>query len=53
MEKSKILLNELVSAEFRAPKGVRLLPIRVAMSSDSKTVIIGDTGGELHTWKAP
>ncbi|MFN7706462.1 MAG: hypothetical protein ACK5OH_00495, partial [bacterium] len=53
MEKSKILLNELVSAEFRAPKGVRLLPIRVAMSSDSETVIIGDTGGELHAWKAP
>ena len=53
MEKSKILLNELVSAEFQAPKGVRLLPIRVAMSSDSETVIIGDTGGELHTWKVP
>jgi WD40 repeat protein len=53
IEKSKILLNELVSAEFQAPKGVRLLPIRVAMSGDSETVIIGDTGGDLHAWKVP
>lgn len=52
-ERTKIRIDELVPVESQAPKGVRLLPIRVALSSDSKTVVIGDTGGMTHSWTIP
>ena len=49
-ERSKILINELVSAGSQAPKGVRLLPIRVAISNDNKIVLVGDTSGNICSW---
>ena len=49
-ERSKIMINELVSAGSQAPKGVRLLPIRVAISNDNKIVLVGDTSGNICSW---
>ncbi|MEO8494420.1 MAG: c-type cytochrome domain-containing protein [Planctomycetota bacterium] len=33
-----------------APKGVKLLPTRVAISADGSFVLAGDSAGQLHVW---
>ncbi|HCS51139.1 c-type cytochrome domain-containing protein [Rubinisphaera sp.] len=39
--------------ENHLPPGVRILPTRVAVSSDGSTILAGDTAGKLHSWKLP
>ncbi|MEY3175960.1 MAG: hypothetical protein RLZZ436_3874 [Planctomycetota bacterium] len=36
-----------------SPPGVRLLPTRVTFSADGRTVLAGDTAGQLHSWTLP
>ena len=33
-----------------APKGVTVLPTRVAISADGSVVLAGDSAGQLHAW---
>ncbi|MFM7056873.1 MAG: c-type cytochrome domain-containing protein [Planctomycetota bacterium] len=33
--------------------GVRLFPTRVSIAADGKTIVAGDTSGQLHTWPLP
>lgn len=35
------------------PPGVRLLPTRVTIAADGKTILAGDTAGQLHSWPHP
>jgi WD40 repeat protein len=41
------------STNLPTPAGVRLLPIRVIIAADGKTVLAGDTAGQTHAWTLP
>lgn len=42
-----------VATNLPTPAGVRLLPIRVIIAADGKTVLAGDTAGQTHAWNLP
>ena len=46
-------LKKFSIAETSSTDGIRLLPTRVAMSSDGLTVLAGDTAGVVHSWDLP
>jgi len=41
------------AANASTPAGVRLLPIRVIIAADGKTVLAGDTAGQTHSYTLP
>ncbi|MCG6158160.1 c-type cytochrome domain-containing protein [Rubinisphaera margarita] len=46
-------IDDQASGDNPLPQGVRLLPTRVAVSSDGSTALAGDTAGNVHAWKLP
>ncbi|TWT60577.1 WD domain, G-beta repeat [Rubinisphaera italica] len=52
-ELKKFTITAEETAKSQLPPGVQLLPTRVAVASDGSTVLVGDTAGNLHSWKFP
>ncbi len=46
-------MTPAATAPTMLPPGVRLLPTRVAVAADGKTILAGDTAGQLHSWELP
>jgi len=42
-----------VTTTAALPPRTRIVPTRVAVSADGKTVVVGDSSGRLHTWPLP
>jgi len=52
-ELKTIPLTTTDTAAKSLPAGVRLLPTRVSIAADGKTILAGDTAGQLHSWPLP